>query len=132
MSVPLEEEASADAAVFNDADVLTNAEVKFLFDSYLEGKKNSTPNFVPPVTLKKTKDYVERFSTINNQVAAVEIRKQLETHNLKKYELAALVNLAPETVEEAVTLIPSLKDGRFEEADVENILNEMIMYRTWE
>lgn len=134
MSVPLEDETSPDAAVFKDANVLTNAEVHFMLERYMQAKKEKDPTFVPPVTLQKTIAYVSKFKSISNPMAAVEIRRILEKHDLKGYELATIVNLAPETVEEAARLLPSLlkDEERFQEHDIEAIINDMTLYKSWE
>lgn len=47
--------------------------------------------------------------------------KQLKLH---KFELAAIANLCPETVEEAKSLIPSL-EGRFEDEDLQAVLDDI-------
>lgn len=43
---------------------------------------------------------------------------------LHKFELAAIANLCPETVEEAKSLIPSL-EGRFEDEDLQAVLDDI-------
>ena len=45
----------------------------------------------------------------------------IEEVRLSQYEIASLANMAPEAVEEATALIPSLQE-KFEEHEIEQIL----------
>ena len=50
--------------------------------------------------------------------------EQVTRAQLKQFEIASLVNLNPETYDEAVTLVPSLH-GRFQEEHVEWMLQRV-------
>lgn len=129
MSVPVEERDNPDAAVFKDAEALSNAEVAFLLEDYLARKKQTSPTYQMPPIIKKTSDYVTRFRTLKSVDTARKVREFLANSGLQAYEVAALPNLWPETPEEAMTLIPSLQDKGEE---VLNILTELDTYREFE
>eukprot|EP00741_Cyanophora_paradoxa_P021649 tig00000241_g20895.t1 len=118
---------------FADAHVLTNSEVAIILDhrqsksfSGEADSKNLTQTF------HKTLAYTKRFSRIKNQQAVSELRSMLEGRHsgdkkLEPFQLVSLVNLCPETAEEARALIPTL--DRFDDAELDEMLKDIASFR---
>jgi DNA-directed RNA polymerase II subunit RPB4 len=71
----------------------------------------------------KTQKYVNTFGLGKNLETTKEIQKLGKRRNLHPFEVASLANLNPTEVEEAKTLIPSLK--RFMDDEVQKMLNDL-------
>ncbi|GKF48319.1 DNA-directed RNA polymerase II subunit 4, partial [Tanacetum coccineum] len=59
---------------------------------------------------EKSLQYVKRFSRYKNPDAVRQVREYpqlLSRHQLAEFELCVLGNLCPETVEEAIAMVPS-------------------------
>lgn len=97
-------------ADFENAHPLWNAEVSFILDKYLEthsNQRNSPQNSM----IQRTLEYVRKlnnYSTQQNQEAARALMKKGD--KFTDYESALVNNLNIASVDEAITLIPSLKD----------------------
>ncbi|KAG2269497.1 hypothetical protein Bca52824_064052 [Brassica carinata] len=90
---------------------------------------------------EKFLQYVKRFSQYKNPDAVRQVREYplsfhriLSRHQLTEFELCVLGNLCPETAEEAVTMVPSLKTkGRAHSNEAtENILNDFSLVKRFE
>ncbi|KAF3585734.1 hypothetical protein F2Q69_00031174, partial [Brassica cretica] len=71
---------------------------------------------------EKSLQYVKRFSRI------------LSRHQLTEFELCVLGNLCPETAEEAVAIVPSLKTKGRAHSDeaIEKMLNDLSLVKRFE
>ncbi|XP_076883922.1 DNA-directed RNA polymerase II subunit 4-like [Bidens hawaiensis] len=58
---------------------------------------------------KKSLQYVKHFSRYKNPDTVRQIRELLSRYQLAEFELCVLGNLCPETVEEAIAMVPSIK-----------------------
>ncbi|XP_021909318.1 DNA-directed RNA polymerase II subunit 4-like [Carica papaya] len=134
-----EEENAAELKIGDDflkAKCLMNCEVSILLDrkcDQLKQMSEDAMNQIPQV-LDKSLQYVQRFSRFTNQDAVKQVREVLSQCKLTEFELAVLGNLCPETVEEAVAVVPSLQTkgrGISEEA-IEKLLNELMMIKKFE
>jgi len=111
---------------FNNARCLLNSEVAILLEHRKERDRETEmkPMFI------KTLDYVEKFSRYKNKSNVNEIREMLEKFELKSYEIASLANLAPESVEEAVSLIPSLQS--YSNDELQEVINSLTSFKRFE
>ncbi|KAJ4459681.1 putative DNA-directed RNA polymerase II subunit RPB4 [Paratrimastix pyriformis] len=103
---------------FRNANCLSIAEVSFLLD----GIRERDAEWDPSEIFKKTQQYAQVFSQ-TTRVASEEVRALLNARDLQEFERAQLVNLAPETTEEAKVLVPSLE--RFDEDALQQILGDL-------
>ena len=97
-------------ADFENAHPLWNAEVSFILDKYLETHNNQRNNPQNSM-IQRTLEYVRKlnnYSTQQNQEAARALMKKGD--KFTDYESALVNNLNIASVDEAITLIPSLKD----------------------
>lgn len=62
---------------------------------------------------EKSLQYVKRFSRYKNPDAVRQVREILSRYQLAEFELCVLGNLCPETVEEAIAMVPSIKVNLF-------------------
>ncbi|CAF1696853.1 unnamed protein product [Brassica napus] len=69
-----------------------------------------------------------------NPDAVRQVREILRRHQLTEFELCVLGNLCPETAEEAVTMVPSLKTKGRAHSDeaIEKILNDLSLVKRFE
>uniref|UniRef100_A0A7N0TRX4 RNA polymerase Rpb4/RPC9 core domain-containing protein n=1 Tax=Kalanchoe fedtschenkoi TaxID=63787 RepID=A0A7N0TRX4_KALFE len=58
---------------------------------------------------EKSLQYVKRFNRYKNPDAVRQVREILSRYELAEFELCALGNLCPETLEEAIAMVPSIK-----------------------
>ncbi|KAJ7975293.1 DNA-directed RNA polymerase II subunit 4-like [Quillaja saponaria] len=134
----LEEEDASELKLGEDflkAKCLMNSEVSILLEHRYEQIKQMSDesiNQVPQV-FEKCLQYVKRFSRFTNQDAVKQVREVLSRYQLAEFELAVLGNLCPETVEEAVTIVPTLKSkGRLDDEAIERLLNDLMMIKKFE
>ena len=95
---------------FENAHPLWNAAVAFILDKYLENRDNQR-NSPQNSMIQRTLEYVRKlnnYSTVQNSEAARELMKKGD--KFTDYESALINNLNIASVDEAITLIPSLKD----------------------
>lgn len=64
-----------DAAVFDNAQALTNGEVSAILAKIVAAKKQEDPAYQPNPLLAKTQEYVERFSGNKNEAVNQQIRE---------------------------------------------------------
>ncbi len=75
------------------------------------------------LVFRKTLDYVNVFSKINNRQTVENIRSLFPSDEFDGFEATCLMNLSCESADEAKVLIPSL--SRIPDDHLQNILNEM-------
>mmetsp|Transcript_40951 Transcript_40951/g.36133 ORF Transcript_40951/g.36133 Transcript_40951/m.36133 type:complete len:215 (+) Transcript_40951:104-748(+) len=95
---------------FENAHPLWNAEVSFILEKYLESHNNQRSNPQNSM-IQRTLEYVRKlnnYSTAQNSQAARDLMKKGD--KFTDYESALINNLNIASVDEAITLIPSLKD----------------------
>jgi RNA polymerase Rpb4 len=121
-----------------------NAEVSILLKD-LKAKQQDAgadPNDTG-LYLDSTLQYTLRFAQFTDENASRSVRDKLQAWShptrtvldpktkqqvplrLHAFEVAALANLCPHTVEEARTVIPSLKADKISDADLESLLEEI-------
>ncbi|CAG8541252.1 5753_t:CDS:2 [Paraglomus occultum] len=107
-------------------------EVLFISEAYLiMDKTKSQQNNTNTDVYRKTWEYVRKFGKFNNEDAVKDLRTTLVKHNLHKYELAQLVNLCPEELDEAKSLVPSLA-RRFEDDEIRQMLEEIATLKKYQ
>ncbi|KVI08544.1 HRDC-like protein [Cynara cardunculus var. scolymus] len=124
-----EEENAADLKIgdeFLKAKCLMNCEVSLI----LERKYDQLQQIV----FEKSLQYVKRFSRYKNPDAVRQVRELLSGYQLAEFELCVLGNLCPETVEEAIAMVPSIKSrGRVHDDEaIEKMLNDMSLIKKFE
>ncbi|RVW85854.1 DNA-directed RNA polymerase II subunit 4 [Vitis vinifera] len=84
--------------------------------------------------LKSPLQYVKRFSRYKNPDAVRQVREILSRYQLAEFELCVLGNLCPETVEEAIAMVPSIKTkGRAHDDEaIEKMLNDLSLIKKFE
>ena len=106
----LEAQALGFGKDFENAHPLWNAEVSFILEKYLESHNNQRNNPQNSM-IQRTLEYVRKlnnYSTAQNSQAARDLMKKGD--KFTDYESALINNLNIASVDEAITLIPSLKD----------------------
>ncbi|KAG0457006.1 hypothetical protein HPP92_021843 [Vanilla planifolia] len=121
---------------FLKAKCLMNCEVALILDRRLEQlqQMSDDPTSQMSQVFERSHQYVKRFSRYKNQDAVKQVREILSRNRLAEYELCVLGNLCPETVEEAIAMVPSLKTkGRALEDDaIEKMLNDLSLIKKFE
>ncbi|KAI0504411.1 DNA-directed RNA polymerase II subunit 4 isoform X3 [Dendrobium catenatum] len=121
---------------FLKAKCLMNCEVALILDRRLEQlqQMSDDPTNQMSQVFEKSHQYVKRFSRYKNQDAVKQVREILSRNKLAEFELCVLGNLCPETVEEAIAMVPSLKSkGRALEDDaIEKMLNDLSLIKKFE
>lgn len=112
---------------------LSNSEVKFLLEAWLVQKRQKNPSYIPTPITQRAYDYLNRFGAgmMKNEEAMRALRTKLDDGGFKQHETSIISNIMPETAEEAMALVPSLKDGeRFPSEDnLQAILDEIRLLR---
>lgn len=134
-----EEENAADLKLgeeFLKAKCLMNCEVAMILEHRLEQAQQLSEDPMNQMSqvFEKSLHYVKRFSRYKNPDAVRQVREVLSRYQLAEFELCVLGNMCPETVEEAVALVPTLKDksrGLDDEA-IEKMLNELALIKKFE
>jgi len=134
-----EEENAAELKLgeeFLKAKCLMNCEVAMILEHRLEQAQQLSEDPMNQMSqvFEKSLNYVKRFSRYKNPDAVRQVREVLSRYQLAEFELCVLGNMCPETVEEAVALVPTLKDksrGLDDEA-IEKMLNELALIKKFE
>ncbi|KJH45845.1 RNA polymerase Rpb4 [Dictyocaulus viviparus] len=79
----------------------------------------------------KTLNYSRRLSRFKNRETIKAVRAIFSQKPLHKFEVAQIVNLCPETAEEAKALIPSL-ENKLEDDDLDEILRDLHSKKTFQ
>lgn len=89
--------------------------------------------YVPPPLVAKALAYAERFDGVRSGVRADQLVASLEGRGgLTHAEVAALINLAPGTPDEAKALVGTLADDRLTDDDLQAVLDEIATYKSIE
>ncbi|TYK00568.1 DNA-directed RNA polymerase II subunit 4-like [Cucumis melo var. makuwa] len=130
-----EEENAAELKIgdeFLKAKCLMNCEVSLILEhkyEQLQQRAEDPTNQISQV-FEKSLQYVKRFSRYKNPDAVRQVRE----YQLAEFELCVLGNLCPETVEEATSIVPSLKTkGRVHDDEaIEKMLNDLSLIKKFE
>ncbi|KAI3723095.1 hypothetical protein L2E82_34440 [Cichorium intybus] len=134
-----EEENAAELKIgdeFLKAKCLMNCEVSLILEHKYEQLQQMSEDPLNQVSqvFEKSLQYVKRFSRYKNPDAVRQVRELLSRYQLAEFELCVLGNLCPETVEEAIAMVPSIKSrgrGHDDEA-IEKMLNDMSLIKKFE
>jgi len=122
---------------------LWNAEVSIILERRLDvehaGPDSTAEDLTSPTghtneIIKQTLDYVRLFSNYKNREAMGEAKllgeRMCKSYKLDPFEVAVINNLNIETVEEALSLIPTLKDKFSDEKELEKFLDDLKRFQT--
>ncbi|CAA7027141.1 unnamed protein product [Microthlaspi erraticum] len=134
-----EEENAAELKIgdeFLKAKCLMNCEVSLILEHKFEQLQQVSEDPMNQVSqvFEKSLQYVKRFSRYKNPDAVRQVREILSRHQLTEFELCVLGNLCPETAEEAVAMVPSLKTkGRSHDDEaIEKMLHDLSLVKRFE
>ncbi|GAB2287674.1 DNA-directed RNA polymerase II subunit 4 [Dionaea muscipula] len=134
-----EEENAAELKIGEDfakAKCLTNGEVALILERKYEQLQQMVddPMNQTSQVFEKSLQYVKRFSRYQQQDSIKQVREILTTYPLAEFELAVIGNLCPETVEEAMAMVPSIKDkGRaLDDEAIERMLSDLSRVKKFE
>ncbi|KAJ8618462.1 hypothetical protein MRB53_014648 [Persea americana] len=134
-----EEENAAELKLgeeFLKAKCLMNCEVALILDRKYEQFQQMSDDPMNQISqvFEKSLQYVKRFSRYKNPDAVRQVREILSRNKLAEFELCVLGNLCPETVEEALAMVPSLKSkGRNHDDDaIEKMLHDLSLIKKFE
>ncbi|CAH8281873.1 unnamed protein product [Eruca vesicaria subsp. sativa] len=134
-----EEENAAELKIgdeFLKAKCLMNCEVSLILEHKYEQLQQVSEDPMNQVSqvFEKSLQYVKRFSRYKNPDAVRQVREILSRHQLTEFELCVLGNLCPETAEEAVAMVPSLKTKGRTHSDeaIEKMLNDLSLVKRFE
>ncbi|KAJ3693925.1 hypothetical protein LUZ60_009405 [Juncus effusus] len=134
-----EEENAAELKIgdeFLKAKCLMNCEVAIILDHKFEQLQQVSEDAASQVSqvFEKSLQYVKRFSRYKNPDAVRQVREVLSRYQLAEFELCVLGNLCPETVEEAIAMVPSIKTkGRIDdEEQIEKMLHDLSLIKKFE
>uniref|UniRef100_A0A061S1Y2 DNA-directed RNA polymerase II subunit D n=1 Tax=Tetraselmis sp. GSL018 TaxID=582737 RepID=A0A061S1Y2_9CHLO len=121
--------------VFASAQVIVNTDVSDLLAEYENTMKAEEGQaYMPNKCFQATREYVDRFKSLKKRATVATIQKMLlDDYKLSEFEKGLLINLAPEEVEEAKALVPSLEDEtRFTDEIIERMLEDMKVHKEFE
>ncbi|KAL6223048.1 hypothetical protein ACLB2K_006438 [Fragaria x ananassa] len=155
-----EEENAAELKIgdeFLKAKCLMNCEVSLILEHKFEQlqQMSDDPRNQVSQVFEKSLQYVKRFSRYKNADAVKQVREYpfsdlnvvqelnlnlsstfriLSRYQLTEFELCVLGNLCPETVEEAIAMVPSIKaKGRVHDDEViDKMLNDIAMIKKFD
>ncbi|XP_050380307.1 DNA-directed RNA polymerase II subunit 4 [Argentina anserina] len=132
-----EEENAAELKIgdeFLKAKCLMNCEVSLILDHKFEQYQQDDPRNQVSQVFEKSMQYVKRFSRYKNPGAVKQVREILSKYQLTEFELCVLGNLCPETVEEAIAMVPSIKArGRVHDDDaIDKMLCDLALIKKFE
>lgn len=143
MSTPGEDEDASQLKLgqeFSGAKCLMNAEVALILEKKVESLQQESGldplQHLNPV-LEKSLQYVKRFSRYKNPEAVRQVRAILaDQRKLHEFEVCVIGNLAPDTVEEAKAVVPSLvtveRDPPIDDEQIEIMLQDLKNIRVFE
>ncbi|GMN33435.1 hypothetical protein TIFTF001_004152 [Ficus carica] len=118
------------------AKCLMNCEVALILEHKYEQLQQTSDDPMNQVSqvFEKSLQYVKRFSRYKNPDAVRQVREILSRYQLAEFELCVLGNLCPETVEEAIAMVPSIKSkGRAHDDEaIEKMLNDLSLIKKFE
>ncbi|CAA6665364.1 unnamed protein product [Spirodela intermedia] len=131
-----EEENAAELKIgeeFLKAKCLMNCEVSLILDKKYEQLQNMSDDPLSQTSqvFEKSLQYVKRFSRYKNSETVKQVREVLSRNRLAEFELCVLGNLCPETVEEAIAMVPTIKSkGRFQDDDaIDKMLRDLSLIK---
>ncbi|KAK6924160.1 RNA polymerase subunit Rpb4/RPC9 [Dillenia turbinata] len=139
-----EEENAAELKIgdeFLKAKCLMNCEVALILDRKYEQLQQMSEDPMNQVSqvFEKSLQYVKRFSRYNNPDAVRQVREYPSKFKATSFPLFAIMlcvlgNLCPETVEEAIAMVPSIRSkGRAHDDEaIEKMLNDLAMIKKFE
>ncbi|XP_077248527.1 DNA-directed RNA polymerase II subunit 4 isoform X1 [Tasmannia lanceolata] len=134
-----EEENAAELKIgteFEKAKCLMNCEVALILDRKYEQLQQMSDDPMNQISqvFEKSLQYVKRFSRYKNPDAVRQVREILSRNQLAEFELCVLGNLCPETVEEAIAMVPSLKakERMHDDDAIEKMLNDLSLIKKFE
>ncbi|CAA7402095.1 unnamed protein product [Spirodela intermedia] len=134
-----EEENAAELKIgeeFLKAKCLMNCEVSLILDKKYEQLQNMSDDPLSQTSqvFEKSLQYVKRFSRYKNSETVKQVREVLSRNRLAEFELCVLGNLCPETVEEAIAMVPTIKSkGRFQDDDaIDKMLRDLSLIKKFE
>lgn len=134
-----EEENAAELKIgdeFLKAKCLMNGEVARILDKKLEQLQqfSDDPSSQISQVFEKSHQYVKRFSRFKNNDAVTQVREVLSRYQLTEFELVVIGNLCPETVDEAVAMVPSIKSKArgLDDDAIEKMLNDLSLIKKFE
>ncbi|KAL0249505.1 hypothetical protein GEMRC1_004735 [Eukaryota sp. GEM-RC1] len=117
------------AFTYPNALALSNVEVASLFHSRFEKHQkiiedNPSGSHLPHL-FNDAMLYADRFAGVDtHHLSSIQhFRSTLLTRQFDPYEIASLINLQPDTIEEALDLLPSL--ARFQHFEIDEALTEL-------
>ncbi|KAK4756467.1 hypothetical protein SAY87_006594 [Trapa incisa] len=122
---------------FLKAKCLMNCEVSLILERKWEQLRHMSEDPLNQFSqvFEKSLQYVKCFSRYKNPDAVRQVREILSRYKLTEFELCVLGNLCSETVEEAIAMVPSMKQikGRgLDEDAIEKMLNDLSLIRTFD
>ncbi|KAK1274272.1 hypothetical protein QJS04_geneDACA009871 [Acorus gramineus] len=134
-----EEENAAELKIgeeFLKAKCLMNCEVARVLDHRFEIIQQTSDDPMNNISqvFEKSMQYVKRFSRYQNPDAVNQVREILSRYRLAEFELCVLGNLCPETVEEAIAMVPSIKSKERAITDemIETMLQDLANIKKFE
>lgn len=134
-----EEENAAELKIgdeFLKAKCLMNGEVARILDKKLEQLQqfSDDPSSQISQVFEKSHQYVKRFSRFKNNDAVTQVREVLSRYQLTEFELVVIGNLCPETVDEAVAMVPSIKSKArgLDDDAIEKMLSDLSLIKKFE
>mmetsp|Transcript_105754 Transcript_105754/g.129031 ORF Transcript_105754/g.129031 Transcript_105754/m.129031 type:complete len:199 (+) Transcript_105754:41-637(+) len=114
---------------FENGIPLWNAEVAFILEKYFDKQSKGGSN-IQNAMISKTYEYVKKLNNYNTSETlsmATSLTKKDKKFTL--YESALINNLSINSVDEAFTLIPTLKDKFPKSSELDTILNQLQDYQ---
>ncbi|KAK4482762.1 hypothetical protein RD792_009930 [Penstemon davidsonii] len=136
-----EEENAAELKIpdeFLKAKCLMNCEVALILEHKYEQLQQMSDDPMNQMSqvFEKSLQYVKRFSRYKNPDAVRQVRETMTSnlYKLRTVQLCVLGNLCPETVEEGIAMVPSIKTrGRAHDDEaIEKMLNDLSLIKKFE
>merc|ERR1719476_112974 len=112
---------------FEHARCLWNSEVFFILEQYKEKAQSSQSS--QSAVINQAFDYVKKLNNFEDKEALQMAHELLKHENLTEFESAMLNNLDTDNVDEAKTLIPSLRD-KFTDDELDTLLTRLSDYQS--
>eukprot|EP00049_Salpingoeca_infusionum_P017327 m.352563 g.352563 ORF g.352563 m.352563 type:complete len:129 (+) comp16553_c0_seq1:171-557(+) len=120
----------ADTLTFFDNATEETTEVLFLTEvvALMEKRRKDESMQEKPMSdvFHKTEDYCKAFQSLASVTHVEEVRATLANYHRSKYEEAQLVNLMPQTADEARAIIPSLND--MDDLELDQLVSQLSHY----
>lgn len=138
----MQEELDASKLAFGEefarAKCLMNAEVALILEKKVESLQENSLDPLQQLSpvLEKSLLYVKQFRQYENPESVRQVREVLAgQHKLHEFEVCSIANLAPDSVDEVKSLIPSLamedRDPPIDDEEIEQMLSELQTIRNY-